>query len=254
MTSPDTPNDILSQETPVSDATKHHASKSDIAKLAGLVAIMAALFGICLAAWPYVSDIFAEGGLDLLVEKVREAGPIGVLILLGLQLLQVIVAFIPGEVTQIAAGMLYGPVWGGLVILFGAAIASAIVFELVHLLGAPFVRSAVPEHFLTRFREFEETGKLTFIVFILFLIPGLPKDTFTYMVGLTDMDLKTFLITSTFGRAPGIFVSAYAASNIMEGDYLLSGILFGVLALIALLGIVFKEKIFSLLSKKNASS
>ena len=222
---------------------------SDLIKFAGLVAFFAAIAVICFLAWPTIHDIFEEGGLDLLIQRMHEAGPVGVLILLGLQLLQVIVAFIPGEVVQVAAGMLYGPFGGTLVILCGVVIASTIVFQLVHLLGAPFVRSMVSDSFLGKFREFEKSGKLNIIVFILFLIPGLPKDVFTYIVGLTDMKLGTFLLLSTLGRVPGVFVSSYAASSIMEGDYVTSAIMFGVLAILAALGIIFRDKIMDRFAK-----
>jgi uncharacterized membrane protein YdjX (TVP38/TMEM64 family) len=224
-------------------------SAADLVKLGGLVAFFLVLGLIVWLAWPTVSGIFEEGGLELLIQRMHEAGPLGVLILLGLQLLQVIVAFIPGEVVQVAAGMLYGPIGGTLIILFGVVIASGIVFQLVHVLGAPFVRAMVSDSFLEKFREFEKSGKLNVIVFILFLIPGLPKDVFTYVVGLTDMKLGTFLLLSTLGRVPGVFVSAFAASSIMEGDFLTSAIMFGVLAVLAALGIIFRDKIMDRFSK-----
>lgn len=228
---------------------KREFAASDLIKLGGLVAFFVVLGIIVALAWPAISDIFEEGGLELLIQRMHEAGPLGVLILLGLQLLQVIVAFIPGEVTQVAAGMLYGPFGGTLVILLGVVIASGIVFQLVHLLGAPFVRAMVSDEFLDKFRNFEKTGKLNIIVFLLFLIPGLPKDVFTYVVGLTDMKLGTFLTLSTVARVPGVFVSAFAASSIMEGDYVLSAVMFGVLAVLAALGVIFRDKIMDRFGK-----
>ena len=222
---------------------------SDLIKLGGLVAFFVVIGILCFLAWPTIHEIFEEGGLELLIQRMHEAGAVGVLILIGLQLLQVVVAFIPGEVVQVAAGLLYGPFGGTAVILVGVVIASTIVFQLVHLLGAPFVRSMVSDSFLDKFREFEKSGKLNIIVFILFLIPGLPKDVFTYIVGLTDMKLGTFLLLSTLGRIPGVFVSSYAASSIMEGDYVTSAIMFGVLAVLAALGIIFRDKIMDRFAK-----
>ena len=222
---------------------KREFAASDLIKLIGLAAFFGVIVLIVVLAWPTIHDIFEEGGLELLIQRMHEAGPMGVLILLGLQLLQVIVAFIPGEVVQVAAGMLYGPFGGTAVILVGVVIASTVVFQLVHVLGAPFVRSMVSDSFLDKFRTFEKSGKLNIIVFILFLIPGLPKDVFTYIVGLTDMKLGTFLLLSTLGRTPGVFVSSFAASSIMEGDFTTSAIMFGALAIIAALGVIFRDKI-----------
>lgn len=222
---------------------------SDLFKLLGLFAFFAFVLVGCALAWPTIHEIFEEGGLELLIQRMHEAGPTGVAILLGLQLLQVIVAFIPGEVVQVAAGMLYGPLGGTVVVLVGAAIASAIVYQLVHVLGAPFVRAMVSDSFLEKFRAFEKSGQLNVIVFILFLIPGLPKDVFTYIVGLTDMKLGTFLALSILGRTPGVFVSSFAASSIMEGEYLTSAIMFGVLAALAALGVIFRDKIMDRFAK-----
>ena len=86
-----------------------------------------------------------------------------------------------------AAGMMYGPWLGAAVVLLGCIISSAFVFAVVHRLGAPFVRDMVPTKYLDKFNAFEESGKLSIVVFILFLIPAMPKDTFTYLVPLTNM-------------------------------------------------------------------
>lgn len=229
----------------------HKMEKGDIFKFVGLIAFFAIMIIICLLIWPYIADIFEPGGLDRVIADVRNAGPVGFLILLGLQFLQIVVAFIPGEVVQIAAGLLYGPWLGALIILLGCILSSAFIFVLVHKLGAPFVQSIVPTKHLDKFRRFEQSGKLNIIVFILFLIPGLPKDVFTYLVPLTDMRMRTFLLLSNLGRIPGIIVSTYAADGLMEGRFVESAIIFGVAAVIAILGIVFQKRIMSFLEKRT---
>lgn len=225
--------------------------KGDIFKFVGLIAFFAIMVLIVVLLWPYFHDLFEPGGLDRIINDVRDAGPVGFLILLGLQFLQIVVAFIPGEVVQIAAGLLYGPWLGAFVILLGCVISSAFIFALVHKLGAPFVQSMVPTQYLEKFRKFERTGKLNIIVFILFLIPGLPKDVFTYLVPLTDMRMRTFLLLSNVGRIPGIIVSTYAADGLAEGRFLESAIIFGVAAVIAVLGIVFRKRIMKMLEKHS---
>ncbi|MDR0515139.1 MAG: VTT domain-containing protein [Coriobacteriaceae bacterium] len=223
--------------------------KADVFKFVGLMAFFL-LMGIVLhLLWPYLADLFKPGGIERTLESVRGAGPAGVLILLGLQCLQIVVAFIPGEVTQIAAGLLFGPWLGGLVILVGCIIAGAFVFVLVHKLGAPFVQSVVPIRYLDKFRDFERAGRLNIVVFILFLIPGLPKDVFTYLVPLTDMRLRDFLLLSNIGRIPGIIVSTYAADGLAEGRFVESIVIFIVAAGIAIAGLLCREKIMGVLSR-----
>ena len=215
----------------------------DIFKFAGLIAFFAIMALLVYLLWPYFHELFEPGGLDRVINDVRSAGPVGFLILLGLQFLQIVVAFIPGEATQMAAGLIYGPWVGALIIFVGCVLSSAFIFVVVKRLGAPFVQKMVPTQYLEKFRKFEESGKLNITVFILFLIPGLPKDVFTYLVPLTDMPMRTFLILSNVGRIPGIVVSTYAASGLAEGRVLESVIIFAVLAAIAIVGILLRDKI-----------
>lgn len=228
---------------------KPKVDKADIFKFVGLMAFFAVMIVVVVLMWPYFSMLFEPGGVDLILTQVREAGPAGVLILLALQFIQIVVAFIPGEFTQIAAGLLYGPWLGALIILIGCVISSAFIFVLVHKLGAPFVQSLVPTKHLEKFKKFEESGKLGITVFILFLIPGLPKDTFTYLVPLTDMRMRDFLFLSNVGRIPGVLVSTYAASGFIEGRYVQSIIIFAIGAAIAIVGLIFRERIIEFLHK-----
>lgn len=223
--------------------------KGDIFKFCGLIAFFLLMLVVVAFIWPYIHGIFEPGGVERIIHDVRQAGLGGFLVLLGLQFLQIVVAFIPGEMVQIAAGLLYGPWLGALLILVGCVFSSAFIFVLVRKLGAPFVQSMVSVKHLEQFRRFEETGKLNIIVFVLFLIPGLPKDVFTYLVPLTDMKMKTFLLLSNIGRIPGVVVSTYAADGLMEGRIVESIVIFVVAAVIAVLGVLLRNRLFALLEK-----
>ena len=225
--------------------------QSDLIKLVGLVVFIVLITAIVVAIWPTLSIVFEPGGVETLIELITSQGPLGVLILLGLQLLQIIVAFIPGEVVQIAAGMMYGPLWGSVVILVGCVLSSMVVYELVHKLGAPFVRSMVGEKQLLKFRQFELSGKFGVTVFILFLIPGFPKDVLTYIVPLSDMNLRTFLLLSTIGRTPGVIISTYAAAGLADGNIVTSVIIFVVAALIAIIVLLLRNRIIDAISRHS---
>lgn len=220
-----------------------HASHADKLKFAGLIIFFAIMILVVVLIWPSIATIFEPGGLERLTNDVCNAGLGGVFILLAVQLLQIIVAFIPGEVVQLAAGIIYGPWWGALIILIGCIISSALIFVLVHKLGAPFVQAMVPEKYMAKFRAFEKTGKFNIVVFILFLIPGMPKDVFTYITPLSDMKLKQFLLITNLARIPGIVVSTYAADGLVEGRVWESVIIFVALALVAGLAILFYNRI-----------
>lgn len=225
--------------------------QSDLIKLVGLVVFIVLITAIVVAIWPTLSIVFEPGGVETLIELITSQGPLGVLILLGMQLLQIIVAFIPGEVVQIAAGMMYGPLWGSVVILVGCVLSSMVVYELVHKLGAPFVRSMVGEKQLLKFRQFELSGKFGVTVFILFLIPGFPKDVLTYIVPLSDMNLRTFLLLSTIGRTPGVIISTYAAAGLADGNTVTSVIIFVVAALIAIIVLLLRNRIIDAISRHS---
>lgn len=239
-------------EKPVSDRPAlARLTKADLFKFGGLIAFFVLMAVVCVAIAPLILELTEPGGVERVVQDVRNAGPGGVLILLGMQFLQVVVAFIPGEVVQVAAGMMYGPWGGAAVVLVGCVISSAFVFFIVHKLGAPFVRAMIPEKWMGKLEDFEGTDKLDVMVFVLFLIPGLPKDVFTYLVPLTDMSMRNFLVLSTVGRIPGILMSTLAADGLMEGDIMRSVLLFLVAAGIAALAIMFHEKIMHAFAKKK---
>lgn len=227
----------------------HAMDSANILKFAGLIAFFVIMIAIVAFIWPYIGDLFEPGGLDRMLHDIREAGAVGFLLVLAIQFLQIVVAFIPGEVVQVAAGMIYGPWMGALVIWLGCVVSSAFVFLLVNKLGAPFVRAMVPEKYMGKFEAFEQSGKLTMIVFILFLIPGMPKDVFTYLVPLTSMPLKTFLIASNVARIPGIIVSTYAASGLVEGRIGESVVIFLIAAAIAVVAVVFYDRIMKALER-----
>ncbi len=223
--------------------------KGDIFKIVGLVAFVAIMALVCWLLWPYIHDLFEPGGVDRVISDVRAAGPWGFLILLALQFLQIVVAFIPGEATQMVAGMLYGPWVGSLILIIGCVLSSAFVFVVVHKLGAPFVRDMVSEKWIEKFDRFEKSGKFELTVFILFLIPAMPKDVFTYLVPLTDMRMRTFLVLSNVARIPGILISTYAASGLVDGNVWQSIVIFAVFAVLAVVCLIFRERLMGAVEK-----
>lgn len=227
---------------------------ADTFKFIGLIAFFVIMAIVVYFLWPYIADIFQEGGIERVTNDVRNAGVGGVFILLAIQFIQVVVAFIPGEVVQMAAGIIYGPWWGALIIFVGCIISSAFIFILVHKLGAPFVHDMVPQKYMAKFRSFEKSGRFNIVVFILFLIPGMPKDVFTYITPLSDMRLGTFLLLTNFARIPGIVVSTYAAAGLVEGRVWESVIIFCVLALVAGLSLLFYNRIIQKMEKVSGKN
>jgi uncharacterized membrane protein YdjX (TVP38/TMEM64 family) len=137
-----------------------------------------------------------------LIDYVNSFGALSVVVFIGLQILQVLFAPIPGEVTGFIGGYIYGSVLGTIYSTIGLTIGSWLAFMLARWLGLPFVEKAVNPSILNKYDYFmEHQGKL--ITFIFFLIPGFPKDALCYVIGLSHMPTNTFLLVSVTGRLLG---------------------------------------------------
>ncbi len=227
----------------------HEMPAANIFKFAGLIAFFIIMVVVCVALWPMIHELFEPGGIERVTADVRDAGPWGFLILLAIQFLQIVVAFIPGEVVQVVAGMIYGPWVGALIIWIGCVVSSAFIFALVHKLGAPFVQAMVPEKYMGKFREWETSSRFNVIVFVLFLIPGLPKDVFTYITPLTHMSMRSFVVIANVARIPGIVLSTYAAAGLVNGDIVTSIIIFAVTAAVAVVALL----VYNNMTKKDTT-
>jgi uncharacterized membrane protein YdjX (TVP38/TMEM64 family) len=244
--------DIDNGGLPLDEEKPRGVSFADKLKFAGLIAFGILLVVIGVAFWPYFEKFATEEGRLELISMILGAGAFGVLICLGLQFLQIVVAFIPGEFVQLVIGAIYGPFWGTVVTALGALISTIFVYFVVHRLGAPFVHSMISKKHADKLRFFQESRRLDTIVFILFLIPGLPKDIFTYLVPLTDMKAVNFFVLSTLGRIPGIAASSYIGNAVVQGD-IAGAVIVGVIAGgIGLLGIVFNGRIMDFIEKLQA--
>ncbi len=220
-------------------------SKGDVARFGVLVGILVLFVALTVALWSYIAQFTSQEGTDRLTDIVRDSGPLGIGILLLAQLLQVVIAFIPGEVVQIAAGALYGPLWGTVIVLVGACLSTMLIYTLVRRLGMPFVSKVVPEDIQKKLGFVSDSSRLDFIVFLLFLIPGLPKDIITYVVALTAIRPARFFLLSTVGRAPGVIVSSFAGYSLAEGEWLIL-LAIGIVA-VAIILVVYlnRDKVFA---------
>lgn len=175
------------------------------------------------------------------------------LIFIGLQILQVIVSVIPGEIPQIAGGYLFG-VWPGVLYsLLGITLGSGFNYYLARILGRPFVRSILNKERLDKFENFAKSKKITAAFFLLFLLPGFPKDTLCYVAGITPMKFFSFLLISTAGRLPGIIGSAVMGDAAAEKRWLLAGFIFGIAILLFVIGFFFRERLRKLVERFSNS-
>ena len=198
---------------------------------AGLVLILALLLTWFL--WKWLTSFSQEG----LRDYIRSFGAAGWLVFLGLQFLQVFIALIPGELLESAAGFVFGPVAGTLLCYMGVALASALVFMLTRRFGVRLVEVFVSHEKINQLRFLNTEKKRVFLIFLLFFIPGTPKDLLTYFVGLTDMRLGTFLAVSLIARIPSVLSSTFGGHLLGEGRYGGAVGLYAAMALVSFIGL-----------------
>jgi uncharacterized membrane protein YdjX (TVP38/TMEM64 family) len=146
------------------------------------------------------------------------------LVFIALQALQVVVFVIPGEVPQIAGGYLFGAWLGSLLSIAGILIGSAASFFLARGLGRPFVAALFPVSQVEKIEKLLTSRSARIVFFLLFLIPGIPKDVLCYVAGLTPMGFPFFAAASTLGRLPGIVGSAVIGSAAASSKWVLAAI------------------------------
>ena len=169
---------------------------------------------------------------------VKEHAVLGTLLMLAICMAQVIVALVPGEVVEVASGIVFGPIGGLLVCLVGSTLGSVVVLFLVRRFGRKFVYVFYPQEKLDALALFKDTPQRSLLTFLLFLIPGTPKDLLTYCIGLTNMSIPKYLVLTTFARIPSIITSTFGGDMFLKENYLQALILFGSTALVSGLGLV----------------
>lgn len=174
---------------------------------------------------------------------VKSHGVWAPLLMMGIMALQVIVAIIPGEPFEIGAGFVFGWFQGTLWCLLGCAGASALVYLAVRKWGVKLVEAFFPRERILRFSFLQNEKKLDLLVFIIFLIPGTPKDLITYLVGLTPMKLPAFLLISTLARIPSVVSSCMTGNFAQNQRYLAAGITYAVTLLISIICILWYRRI-----------
>jgi uncharacterized membrane protein YdjX (TVP38/TMEM64 family) len=160
-----------------------------------------------------------------------------------LQALQVVISPIPGELTGIVGGYIYGATLGFILSTLGLALGSLAAFELARILGRPFVEKFVNQNLLKKF-EFLTTDTGATLCFLLFLIPGFPKDVLCYLLGLSRMKLTTFLVLSTLGRMPGTFLLTLQGASIRSHRYHTAGAVAATGVVIVFVGYLYRAQLY----------
>ena len=206
--------------------------KTKIFKIILLIVVIAIMAITTVYLIPTFKELSNEAGQQAFKQKINESGFMGFLMLFGLQFAQIFLFIIPGEPIEILAGLCYGGLCGTVFIMISAAIISAFIYLLVHKLGREFIYEFVkPEKIekIEKSKLFQNPQTIRYIIFILFFIPGTPKDLLTYIAALLPIKPTEFILISTLARFPSVISSTLAGANIAVGDWKLGILLYGVI-------------------------
>lgn len=219
--------------------------KIKIFKTTMAIIAIAVIVGIIVYMFPVMRELSTKQGQLAFKEKVTNSGVLGFLILFILQVTQIFLIIIPGEPIEILAGMCYGPVWGTIFIMASAGIISAMIFFLVRKYGKNFVYNFCNKEKIAKIENsklFKNPKKIEIIMFVLFLLPGTPKDLLVYIAGLLPINPTKFILISIFARFPSVISSTLAGANLVVGDWKKSIILYLAIVLVAILVILIANK------------
>lgn len=192
---------------------------------------------------PVIKSLPTQEGRMELQEKVKSYGVFAPGVYVLICMFQVIIAIIPGEPLEIAGGVLFGAFGGFILCLIGITIGSILVYYLVKIIGRPLINAIMGKEKYNKLEFLHNEKKLEVIIFVLFLIPGTPKDALTYFVPITKIKPSKYFLYSSLARIPSVISSTIIGANLSKGNFTMGIIIFSITAAIGFVGILFNNKL-----------
>ena len=208
---------------------------------------------LLIAGTVFFGRLFMRFGNDAAAIKsyIDSFGGASRLVFIAIQVLQVVFAVIPGELTEIAAGYIFGA-WEGLVLCeIGIAIATVLIFRIMKTIGQKALDIFIDPAKHKKFTYLLHEERLVFILFLLFFIPVIPKDILIYVSALTYLRTYHFLLLSMIARIPSILSSTFAGEALGSSNYTLTIIIYAVTGIISAIGLLIYKRH---LKKRNIST
>ena len=203
-----------------------------------LLLLLVVLVFAALMYWMgWMGFFFDRARIEIFLESL---GPWSFAGFIFLQIIQVVAAPIPGEVTGFIGGFMYGPFVGVILNTIGLTVGSVIAFQISRVFGKPAVERLVDPKILNRF-DFLLHHQGAFLVFLLFLLPGFPKDYLCYVIGLGRLSLLEFVAISATGRLLGTIMLTFGGSFLRQEKYIELSLLAGAAVVAIFVVLLYKE-------------
>lgn len=211
------------------------------AKAATGIVAACALGAAAVAFGPQAWAFFTNG--DAVRDFVEAQGPWAPLAMAGLVAAQIVVAVLPGEPIELASGYLFGFWEGTGICLLGSLAGTCLVTLFVKLFGMRVVRLFFSQERIESVSWLRDSARFEAVIFMVFLIPGTPKDVLTYVAGLSGCPWWRIAAITTVGRIPSVITSTLAAGFASSGNWIAAAVTVGVTLALVALGAVLYVKV-----------
>lgn len=202
--------------------------------LIGVLCVIAA----CIFGWGFFGEELVEIAAE--PQKFRDwlnqFGVFDEIIFILIRALQTVIKFIPAEPLEIASGFVWGAVPGMLYCVVGNIIGTVIILAMTKRLGRGFIEKLLPARNSKIEELFQASEKIYMMVFLLYLIPGSPKDGLTYLAGMLPIKVLPFLLISFVARIPSVLSSTLCGWALAEQQYMISALILVITLTLAIMG------------------
>lgn len=209
-----------------------------------LIALAVILVGVPLYIYFFHHDLIDSfSNIKELEQTIRSYRSQSILIYIAAQVIQVVLSVIPGQALQFAGGYLFGTLLGLLFSVIGIAIGSTLAYYVARILGRDAVHLFFGKRKVTEMLDLMNSPKGLIVTFVIFLIPGVPKDLCSYAAGLSQLKLRPYLIVSMIARIPGMLGCLIIGQQVGAGGYTSAAVIAAIALVLLLLGVIFRKRI-----------
>jgi uncharacterized membrane protein YdjX (TVP38/TMEM64 family) len=197
----------------------------------------------------YGSGIFSKDTAAQVIAYLRQNRRIAFLLIIGLQIIQVVLCVLPGQPIQFAASYMFGVGRGYLLSVIGAIIGTTISFFLAKALGSEAMHLFFGEEKIREYQRRLNSGRGLLIAFLIYLIPGVPKDLVSYVAGISEMRFRPFVVAATIGRSPAMLGSLLVGHFFGKQNYTAIAVLSVIIAVLLIVCFVKREALIGFLDR-----